>query len=103
VEHCRRKHNSSVYEGQNIRGVAIAAGAKEVDDIRSADDYDFTSDYRRPRTGEFVVYENIHGNFCVIRILGVQSREYGAEVDYLKLHYAILPDGTLDFVHYSVG
>lgn len=89
--------------GKNIYGVAIATGAKQIDDIGSAEDYNFSSPYRRPRVGEYVIFENIHGNYCVVKILEVRARSHGADADYLKIHYAILPDGSLDFIHYTVG
>lgn len=88
-------------DAHGIVGVAVAAGAKDISDIRDADSYDYTSRTCRPHTGEWVIYKNSNGAFCAINLVEVRARSHGHAADYAKMQYVIAPDGSGDFGAFS--
>jgi hypothetical protein len=86
----------------SICGVAIAEGAKEFSDLHDVSQYRFNSRTRRPRTGEFVVLQNTHGFYAVLRIKSIEAKSHGGKKHELRLFYVIGEDGKSDFSKYEI-
>ncbi|NMJ42808.1 TIR domain-containing protein [Roseomonas sp. JC162] len=92
--------DTSIYlmnDPPSIHGIAIARGATELEQIKDASEYDFTSRVRAIQTGQIAVLRNVHGFFAAIKVLGVEDSSRGSASDALTIRYAILPDGGKDF------
>ena len=74
-----------------IRGVAIAADARVLDDggTPTIPHLDFTSRVRTPREGQVVVFENDTGHFLVAQVVDVQATSHGDAEDRLVLSYFV--------------
>lgn len=75
----------------SIRSVAIAIGAKEISEIDDASQYDPSSRVRTPHTGEILVWLNTAGYFLATKVLAVQVRGPGNDLDKVSLEYKIAP------------
>lgn len=86
--------NSSIHvynDPFNISGVAIAKGAKNIDQISDPESYDFSSRSRTPKVGDVVVFKNINGKYMVAQIERIQASSHGDPVDRLVFAYSVLP------------
>ncbi len=88
--------------GENIRGVAVAVGAKSLSDIDDASTYDFSSTWRRPNIGEYLILRNKSGFYCAVQIKEIRARNYGHDRCHLKIFYVIQEEGGPDFRNYAV-
>jgi hypothetical protein len=87
-----------VYDGPaSIRTVAIAEGARKLEDIVDATSYDTSSDYRSPHTGEIVVWQNTAGYFMGAKIISIKSRGHGHPSDEVIFEYMIAVNKGIDF------
>jgi len=80
-----------------IRGIAIANGARDFADIQDARVYDYSSRVRTPRVGEIVLWQNYVGYSMATKVVAVQAKTHGSMVDELTVDYAIAPNGAHDF------
>ncbi len=74
----------------NIAGVAIAKGAKEIDEVVDPQSYNFSSRTRTPQIGEIVIFKNTSGFFMAAKIEKVESSSRGFLSDRLVFSYAVL-------------
>lgn len=81
----------------SISGVAIAVGAKGIQDVLDGAAFNYTSRSRTPREGEVVVLKNVHGFFAALRVVDIRSRSYGDDEDLAVFEYEILRNGGRDF------
>lgn len=80
-----------------ISGVAIADAATSIDDIRDAKTLNYSSRTRRPNEGQIAVLLNAKGFYAALKIVDIQARDYGDEVDSITIDYVILRNGGSDF------
>lgn len=84
-------------DGKGIRGIAIADNVTDLIELNDVSKFDFTSRCRTARVGDFVIYQNIHGLFAVLRVIGINCRLRDDSADRLIFDYWILNDGSADF------
>jgi hypothetical protein len=89
-------------DGSNVQGIAIAAGAKSLEDIKDASIYDFTSRTRTPSVGEYLIVRNNGGFYAAIKLVEVRTKGFNATDHYVKIFYVIQRDKSTDFSDYSV-
>lgn len=81
----------------SIRTVALALGAKRIEEIVDATVYDTSSRSRTPRVGEIVVWQNSSGYFLATRIERTAARSHGADRDEVVFTYKIAPSKSPSF------
>jgi hypothetical protein len=81
----------------SIRSMALAVGAREIEDIADAEAYDSSSRVRSPRLGEIVVWQNTAGYFLATKIEDLKCRSRGAAADRVVFNYAIAPNKLASF------
>jgi pyrimidine deaminase RibD-like protein len=84
-------------DASNLVGVAIAADARSLSEIRDASVYDMSSRFRTPNEGDFVVLKNSSGFFAALRICDVRDRNRSDGEDELTFDYWILENKAADF------
>ena len=87
----------------SIHTVAIALGAHQIEDVTDATAFDTSSDYRIPRTGEIVVWQNTAGYYLATKILSIKSRGHGCPADEVIFEYVIAANKWTDFSAASQG
>jgi hypothetical protein len=96
-------HIHAYDDGRNIKGIAIAEGAKSLEDITDASQYDFTSRSRLVREGEYLIVRNMEGFYAAIKIIEVRYKgQRGSTDHFVKFFYVIAGDREPDFSKYSV-
>ncbi|WP_417249907.1 TIR domain-containing protein [Celeribacter sp.] len=91
---------SSVYfynDPETIRGIAVAEGATDFDDVKDATSYNFTSSSRTVSEGQILIMKNTAGFFAALKVIEVQDRSRGAETDTITVDYVILKEGGTSF------
>lgn len=94
LTHWSNASNSSIHvynDPSSISGVAIAKGAKAIDQVSDPESCDFSSRSRTPKVGEVVVFKNIHGKYMAAQIERIQASSHGDAIDRLVFAYAVLP------------
>lgn len=92
--------NIAIYcraDSTNIRGVALVPHNTILRSIPTVDKLDFTSRVRRASVNQFVVLQNNHGIYAVLKILEIQDDTRNDPVDHLRFKYWILEDGSSNF------
>jgi hypothetical protein len=80
--------------------VALALGAKRIEDIVDASAYDTSSRVRTPKLGEVVVWQNTAGYYLATKIEKLRCRGQGASGvsgDEITFTYAIAPNKSNSF------
>lgn len=98
--HCSKAGDQSVHaynDPESIDCIAVAYGAKEINDVVDAYSYDFTSRHRHTMLGEIVIWQNKNGYFAATKILSIKNRGSNADKDELTFEYRILTNGASDF------
>jgi hypothetical protein len=98
--HCSKAGDQSVHvynDPESIDCIAVAYGAKEINEIVDAFSYDFTSRHRHALLGEIVIWQNKNGYFAATKILSIKNRGSNAIKDELIFEYRILTNGSSDF------
>ncbi|SNV35750.1 Uncharacterised protein [Chryseobacterium taklimakanense] len=80
-----------------ISGIAIANSVYDIENIKDASQYDFSSRSRTVEKHGIAVLKNKYGNYAVIKILEIKDNSRGALKDELHFKYLINPDGKTDF------
>lgn len=92
--------NTSVHttsDQDSINGVAIAAYASRIHEVKEGSQLDFTSRVRTPNTGQIVVLRNQQGFYAAVQILSILDSSRGDARDELHFRYAIQVNGTDNF------
>lgn len=92
--------NNAIYaynDPPSIRSVALALGARRIEDIEDASRYDTSSRTRMPQVGEIVIWQNTAGYYLATRVEHVQSRGHGWEADEVTFSYVIAPNKSKSF------
>ena len=98
--HCSKAGDGSVHvynDPESIDCIAIAYGAKEINEIVDAYAYDFTSRHRHALLGEIVIWQNKNGYFAATKIVSIKNRGSNASRDELTFEYRVLTSGIPDF------
>lgn len=82
----------------SIESVAIAIGAKSIEDVTDAGSFDSSSRSRTLNEGEVAVLKNRHGNFAALQVLDIKDRTRSDDRDELTFRYVINPGGGRSFV-----
>jgi hypothetical protein len=81
----------------SIRTVALASGAKEINEIIDATLYDTSSRVRSPYLGEIVVWQNTAGYYLATKVIAIRVRGPNGGSDTLTLEYKIAPNKSTFF------
>ena len=81
----------------SIDEIAIADGVENIQKIKDAARFNYSSRQRYLKRGQILLLRNIYGYYAAIKILNVKSAEYNDGVDEVRFYYVILPDGGRDF------
>ena len=82
---------------KTIKGIAVAQGATDFEDVTDASSLNFTSRSRIVLVGQIVVLKNMNGFFAALKINNIQDRSRGAATDTVTVEYVILKDGGMKF------
>lgn len=92
--------DTSIYclnDPPSLRGVALAPRNVRLTDLTDVNQLDFTSRSRCPEEERFVVLQNTHGFFALVKIEDVKDDTRADDRDELTFRYWILRDGTSNF------
>lgn len=81
----------------SIDKIAIAINVENIQEIRDAKRFDYSSRVRHLKRGQILLLRNIDGYYAAIKILNVKSAGYNDDVDEVCFDYVILPDKGRDF------
>ena len=96
--------NRTIYARNNrpsVDAIALAADVAEINDIRDAARYDYTSDHRRVDEGQIVILRNIRGFYAALKVRDVKATSHGDAIDEVTFDYVILEDGGRNFSEVS--
>jgi len=85
------------YNDRTNTEIALAPPAAKLSDISDASVLDFSSRVRDPRINEILIAKNHHGRFAAIMVKELRSRSHGDALDFARMRYWILSDGSSDF------
>jgi hypothetical protein len=81
----------------SIEGMAVAKRVAAIGEIHDASALDYSSEHRRPQTGQTVVWRNVNGLYAATQIIDVKDDTRGAADDEVTFKYVILDKGGVDF------
>jgi hypothetical protein len=85
----------------SIESIALASGANEINVIRDAERFDYTSRACCPKEGQVLLLKNTRGLYAAIKVRDVKSAGHGDPVDEITFDFAILEDGSRSFADIS--
>ncbi len=91
------KRTIHAYTDNTNLSIALCAPTVGLNHIRDSSALDFSSRTRSPSLGEILILENHKGRYAAVKILELKSRNHGDEMDWARMAYWILDDGTTDF------
>lgn len=81
----------------SIDAIAIADDVKNIQEIKDAARFNYSSRVRQPRRGQILLLRNLDGYYAALKILSIKSAGYNDDVDEVRFDYVILSDGGRDF------
>lgn len=81
----------------SIDSLALAKGVSEMNDIKDASTYDYSSRTRTPRENQVVIFKNKNGIYAALKINEIEDDTRGAENDLLSFEYRINEIGETSF------
>lgn len=81
----------------SIEGIAVAKRVAAIGEIHDASALDYSSEHRRPQTGQIVVWRNVNGLYAATQVIDIKDDTRGARDDEVTFEYLILDEGGLDF------
>ncbi|MDP1728476.1 MAG: hypothetical protein Q8M15_16955 [Bacteroidota bacterium] len=92
--------NSSIHSYRNppsISAIALVKDKSEIQQIKDAVTYDYSSRSRTVLKGQILLLKNKNGFYAAIKILKVKSDTHGFDRDELTFEYFIQSDNTSSF------
>ncbi|MCG1037580.1 hypothetical protein [Polaribacter sargassicola] len=92
--------NQSIYlynDPAIISGIAIADTKNQMNEIKDATEFDFSSRCRTVQKHGIAILKNTYENFAVIRILDIKDNTRGDNQDELHFEFLINPNNKSDF------
>lgn len=81
----------------SIEGIAVAKRVAVIGEIHDASTLDYSSEHRRPQTGQIVVWRNVNGLYAATQVIDVKDDTRGAADDEVTFEYVILDKRSSDF------
>lgn len=81
----------------SIYGLTVIPGKESIKEIKDASKYEMSSRSDTPQEWELVVMKNVHGNYCVVKIIDVKDRKRSDDKDEVTFEYCINIDWYTDF------
>lgn len=78
----------------SIMHLALAKNAKNINEIRNASIYDYSSEFRTVRIDEIILWRNTNGLYAATKILAVSDDTRGTENDELAFEFRVLVSGN---------
>ncbi len=82
---------------QSIEWLTVVPKKESIKEIKDAAKYEMSSRSDTPKEWELVVLKNIHGNYCVIKIIDIKDRTRTDDKDEITFEYCINIDWYTDF------
>ena len=94
-----RGSNRSIHAYSDNTNVSLALCAPTIglSHIQDSSILDFSSRTRSPSIGEILILENHKARYAAVKILELKSRSHGDQLDWARMAYWILDDGSTDF------
>lgn len=96
--------SSSVHfcsDAPSVRAVALAIGTKEINEIKDARVYNYTSRVRQLYVGQVGVVQNNNGFYAAIKVHGVKHIDPNTGEGEIVFDYVIQTNGSVDFSNVS--
>ena len=97
--------NTSIHvynDPPSINGVALAPlHSTSIQQVVSAESFNYTSRVRTPRVGQIVVFRNVNGFYAAVQPIVIKDDTRGDDHDELRFQYAIQDDGTGNFAAFG--
>jgi hypothetical protein len=81
----------------NIDSIALAESVEDPTEIRDASVFDFSNRIVSPKENQIVILKNSKGNYAIIRIHDIKSKQHGDNRNEILFSYIINPDKNSDF------
>jgi len=88
--------NTSIHiynDNSTIDSIAEASDCSSINEIADATIYDSSSRNRTINESGIVLFKNNNGFFCAIKILDINAKSHGSEINQVSIEYRILKEG----------
>ena len=75
---------------QNIHSIALIKENVDLQNVKSVEGLDISSDCRVARIGQSIIWKNIYGHYAITKISQIKDDTRGDDCDLLKCEYIIL-------------